>query len=299
MKRSTALAPLALAALLLAGCSGDPSPSTSAASEPAAASDSAGASDSAAASTADSSQLPGSPGGEAAGSTAPAGPAPLGRVGPAAAVIRTGELEVVVDDVRRAAEEAGGVARSAGGSVESEERTSDDGSGSAVLRLRVPPAAFDDTLRALSALGKEQSRRLRSQDVTDSVVDLDSRLATQRASVERVRTLLAEADTLGEVVQVESELTRRTADLESLQARLATLNEQVDLSSVTLRLTAKRGVVAGSGPPGFRDGVQKGWEALLTVGRITAVVAGVLLPFTPLLVALLLLLWRVRTRRTA
>lgn len=138
-----------------------------------------------------------------------------------------------------------------------------------------------------------------SEVVGEQLVDLQSRLATQRASVERVRALLAEATSLTDVVQVEAELTRRTADLESLQARLAALTEQVDLSSVTLRLTAKRGVVAGSGPLGFRDGVQKGWAALLAVGRVTAVATGVLLPFTPLLVALLLLLWRVRTRHTA
>ena len=287
MKRSAVLAPLALAALLLAGCSGDAAPMTSAAS------DSTGAE---AGTAAGSARAPGPPDPM---STTPEDPGPLGRVGPAAAVIRTGELVVVVDDVRRAAEEAAGVVGGAGGSVESEERARDDGAGSAVLRLRVPPAAFDDTLRRLSGLGKEQSRRIGSQDVTDQVVDLDSRLATQRASVERVRALLAEADTLGEVVQVESELTRRTADLESLQARLAALTEQVDLSSLTLRLSDERGVAAASDPLGFRDGLQKGWEALLTAGRVAAVATGALLPFTPLLVALLLLLWRVRTRRTA
>ncbi len=287
MKRSALLAPLTITVLLLGGCSGDASRV------------SGSASDAAGASTAGSAGAPGAPEARSAERAAPEAPGPLGRVGPAAAVLRTGDLEVVVDDARRAAEEAAGVVRGAGGSVESEERTSDNGSGRAILRLRVPPAAFDDTLRRLSALGKEQSRRLGSQDVTDQVVDLDSRLATQRASVERVRALLAEADTLGEVVQVESELTRRTADLESLQARLAALTEQVDLSSVTLRLTDERGLTAGSGPLGFRDGLQKGWEALLTVGRAAAVATGALLPFTPLLVALLLLLWRVRTRRSA
>ncbi len=287
MKRSTVLVPLALATLLLAGCSGDAAPMASPAN------DSTGAE---AGTAAGSARAPGPP---SAMSTTPQEPGPLGRVGPAAAVIRTGDLEVVVDDVRRAAEEAGGLVRGAGGTVESEERTSDDRSGSAVLRLRVPPAAFDDTLRALSALGKERSRRLGSKDVTDQVVDLDSRLATQRASVERVRALLAEADTLGEVVQVESELTRRTADLESLQSRLAALNEQVDLSSLTVRLRAQPGIAAGSGPLGFRDGLQKGWGALLAAGRVAAVATGAVLPFTPLLVALLLLAWRVRTRRTA
>lgn len=221
------------------------------------------------------------------------------RAAPGAAVIRTAELEVRVDDVRRAADEAGRLIRAAGGRVDAEDRSGTPEDGAASLTLRVPPTAFDRTLGELAALGDERGRRLGSEDVTDQVVDLEARLATQRASVDRVRALLAEADALGEVVQIEAELTKRTADLEALEARLESLSTRVDLSTVTLRLDSEGGPVVAGGPLGFGDGLRAGWSALTTTGRVLAVTVGALLPFLPVVLAVGLVTWRARTRRTA
>ena len=224
-----------------------------------------------------------------------------GRVGAAAAaVVRTGSLEVVVDDVAAAAEAASRLVRDGGGQVESDERSRAGGSEQAVLRLRVVPAEFDATVAGLADLGEELARGLSSTDVTEQVVDLDSRLATQRASVERVRALLGEADTLGEVVQVEGELTRRTAELESLQARRAALGEQVALGSVELRLTASDDAPAAAGGAlGFGDGLREGWDAMRAVGRAAGVALGAVLPFSPLLLLVGAFAWRARRRTTA
>lgn len=128
------------------------------------------------------------------------------------------------------------------------------------------------------------------------MVDLDSRLTSQRASVDRVRALLAQAKDLGEIVRIEGELTRRTADLESLEARLAALTARVDLSTIELRLIGE-GVTAGAaGAPGFRDGLDAGWQVLAGLGRAASVAAGVLVPFSPLLAVGALVLWRARAR---
>lgn len=219
------------------------------------------------------------------------------RAAPGLAVIRTAELDVRVDDVRRAAEEAGRLIRAAGGGVEAEDRSGTGDDGSATLTLRVPPAAFDQTISDLAALGDERGRRLSSEDVTDQVVDLEARLATQRASVDRVRALLGEADALGEVVQIESELTKRTADLEALEARLASLSARVDQSTIVLRLDSEGGPVVGQAL-GFGDGLRGGWAALTATARVAAVTAGALLPFLPLLLVGGYLLVRSRNRRT-
>ena len=282
MRRSPAAA--VLTALLLTACTGGGGDSATSASDADSGGGRASAEDVAA---------------PAAGGTTGEGPSlTSGRVAPAGAVIRTAELAVRVDDVRAAADEAGRLARGAGGAVESEQRGSSDEDGTAVVVLRVPPRAFDATVDRLAALGDERSRQVGTEDVSDQVVDLDSRIATQRASVERVRALLDRARNLGEVVQVEGELTKRTADLESLEARLAALEEQVDLSTITLRLDAADGPVAPGDALGFGDGLRAGWDALVTVGRVLGVTAGALLPFTPLLLVAAVAVWRTRARRT-
>ncbi len=221
-------------------------------------------------------------------------------VAPGAALVRTAELTVRVDDVQAAADEAARLAAAAAGSVASEERSGTEEDASAVVRLQVPPAAFDDTVSRLAGLGVELDRRVGTTDVTDQVVDLESRLATQRASVARVRALLDGAERLADVVQVEGELTRRTADLESLQARLAAVQGQVEQSTISVSLVGEGAAgAAAAGPRGFSDGLAAGRDAFLAVTRALAVTAGALLPFSPLLALAGVLLWRSRRRAAA
>lgn len=286
MKRTAVVAALATGVLALSACSGGASSSDGSSGVTAPASQDSASEDSA-----------GSDGDEAGPAPATSGEVTgvaLVQAAPGASLIRTGELEVVVDDVRAAADDAARVVAAAGGLLEAEERSDDGSYAVATLRLRVPPAAFDTTVGRLADLGEERSRRLGSEDVTEQVVDLESRLATQRASVARVRALLSEADDLGEVVLVEAELTKRTADLEALEARLASLTARVDLSTITLRLAAEDAPPATAGSPGFRDGLRGGWEALLAMVRVVGATAGALLPFSPLLLGLGYLVWRAR-----
>ena len=300
MKRS--LVPLAVVAVLLTGCTTGSSDTSTAAP----ASGSSGElADAPGLAPGGAPEPAAAPGGGVTGSGVTGGgvtgpTSTLGRTAPTtAAVVRTGELEVVVANVARAADEAARVVTAARGQVEGDDRARHGGPQRAVLRLRVPPAAFDATVARLAGLGEERSRRLGSQDVTEQVVDLDSRLATQRASVARVRALLSQATDLGEVVQVEAELTKRTADLESLEARLAALTAQVDLAGITLQLTAKDSPALAGGALGFGDGLREGLDALRAVGRGVGVTAGALLPWSPVLLVAGALLWRARRRPTA
>jgi hypothetical protein len=296
VRRSPAPVPLLAAilatALLLAGCSGGGSDAASEAGTSASSGGGGGESAGGDGGAADAA-APGGAGGGPDTITSVA----AARVAPGKALILTGGLELRVEDVSRAADEAGRTAVAAGGSVEAEERSSGGDDGSAVVVLRVPPRAFDQTMTRLADLGEELSRQRGTEDVSEEVVDLDTRIATQRASVARVRALLDRANTIGEIVQVEAELTRRTADLESLEARLAVLAEQVEHSTITVRLQGEDGPGAlASGPLGFGDGLRAGWGALVAFGRAVGVTAGALLPFAPLLVAGALL-WRARSRR--
>jgi hypothetical protein len=290
---SQVLSGVLLGAVLLTGCSGGGS---DASTESAGSSGGATAGDSSGAGADGGLPDPDSDGGEAApsgGGTEGAGAVTDLRVAPGTALIRTADLDVRVDDVHEAAEAAARIARDAGGRVQAEDRSGTGRDRSASVQLRVPSDRFDAALADLSALGDEQSRQLSSEDVSEQVIDLEARLATQRASVDRVRALLDEADALGQVVQIEGELTRRTADLESLEGRLQALEGAVSLSTIVLRLHSQDGPVVGEAL-GFGDGLRSGWAAVVTVGRVLAVTTGALLPFAPLL---LLGGWLVLRRR--
>jgi hypothetical protein len=215
-------------------------------------------------------------------------------------LVRTAQLTVEVGDAATAVRQVRTAAAGAGGIV-TEEQSGDAGSW---LVLRVPTDALDRLIDEVTGYGRVVSRSSQVLDATEEVVDLDARVATQTASVARVRGLLAEARSIGEVVAVESELARREAELDSLTRRLAALRDQVAMSTLTVDLRAP-GIVPppdARPEPGFLDGLAAGWEGLRVIGSVAAAVVGFALPFLPVLAVLagLVLLGRriIRTRRT-
>jgi hypothetical protein len=200
------------------------------------------------------------------------------------ALVRTAEVSLVVADTRAALDGLRAAAAGAGGFV-AEERS---GGSSGYAVLRVPAAALDgllDRVVALAEPGTPVERSAAVVDATEEVVDLDARVASQRAGVERVRGLLAEATSLGDVIAVESELARREAELDSLTARLTTLRDRVALSTLTVSLDGPdaRTPAAPDAPVGFLDGLAAGTEGLLALGRGAGALLGFLVPFVPVL----------------
>jgi hypothetical protein len=216
-------------------------------------------------------------------------------------LIYTGQIYVKVDDVGAKADQAAGIATSLGGTIGGDQRALNGDQSSAQIVLRVPSDKFDEALNQLARLGTEESRSKQTEDVTEQVVDLEARLATQRASVDRVRALLAQATTIGEVVSIESELTRREADLASLEQRRERLAGLVALSTITAYLHGPDAEVVPDEPDtGFLAGLKSGWRAFLESVKILLTVAGWLLPWAiAIFVPIWLLIWFLRRRRPA
>jgi hypothetical protein len=224
----------------------------------------------------------------AAGPTPGALPDPIGRD-----VVRTAQLTLQVPDPTAAARGVRTAVATAGGVVAEEQV---DGTG-AWLVVRVPAAGLDRLVDDLAGTGVVLGRSGRAEDATEQVVDLDSRVATQQASVTRVRALLAQATSIGDVVAVESELARREADLDSLQRRLATLTDRVALATLTVELRSAPAPAPVTPAPGFGAGLGAGWAGLKVIGSGLATAAGFLLPFLPLLAIAGGVVWVVRRRR--
>jgi hypothetical protein len=223
-------------------------------------------------------------------------------------IIYTGSLNVRLKkaaDVDAVAERAIATATGAGGFVGSDKRTSDGGHTQAALTLRVPANRFTTVVDELAGLGKEESRSIDTQDVTEEVVDLDARLASQQASVDRTRTLLAQAKTIAEIVSVEGELAKREAELASLQAKKRRLGDLTALSTITLMLLGPDAAVVTEEEPetGFLAGLAAGWTAFLVSMEVLLTVLGALLPWTialgvPAYLVYRLVRWLNRRRRT-
>ncbi|TCN34889.1 uncharacterized protein DUF4349 [Kribbella orskensis] len=228
-----------------------------------------------------------------------------GKAAPAAqptvtrAIIKTGSLSVEAEDVDSTRQKAIGIITGLRGQVASE----DTGSNSegritqANLVLKVPTASYETAIDRLSRLGTRTAIHQETSDVTEQVVDVESRIASQRASLERMRILLAKANTIGEIVSVETELTRREADLESLLAKQKNLSLQTELATLSLTVAEKgKTPVVEKEDRGFLAGLRGGWDAFTATFFALSAVLGALLPFLIVLALIGIPLWKFRGR---
>ncbi len=215
-------------------------------------------------------------------------------------VVTTGTVTLVADDPEDAATEATGIVERAGGRVDGEQQHAARGTdhGSARLTLRIPTDALTATLDRLKKLGAVDDISLASKDVTGDVKDLGARIAALQTSVARLTDLMSRATSTDDLITIESALSQRQSDLESLQAQQRTLGDQVDLATITLVLDAP-GTASAPAPDGFVGGLTVGWNAFTAFLSGALVVLGVLLPWIGLLAvlaAIVLLIVRLAAR---
>ncbi|QQQ76113.1 DUF4349 domain-containing protein [Saccharothrix sp. 6-C] len=174
--------------------------------------------------------------------------------------------------------------------------------GRASVTVKVPGDRLDRVMGAVTGLdGVEVGRReLQTEDVTEQVVDIEARLANQRASVERVRGLLDRATTTSEITDIEAELTKRQSELESLQRRYETVTGQVAMATLTVVISATGEPVVVHDENDFLAAFAGGWKALVGAFGWLLVVLGGVLPFAVVLgLPTFGYLWWRRRRRVA
>ena len=220
----------------------------------------------------------------------------------------TAGLVVETDNVLSAARQAETIAVGAGGFVTDEDtqvqRGTDGGTDDtgdvtvSSLTVRVPPTALDDVLGRLAALGTLVSQNRATTDVTDEYVDVEARLDSQRASLDRLLQLVGAAGDLDDVISLENEIARRQADLDGLAARLQSLEEQTDLATISLTLTSEPDAVElKSDDDGFLAGLDSGWQAFTGSVVAALTVVGAVLPFAVLIALIAIPFLVIRRRR--
>ena len=195
-------------------------------------------------------------------------------------VITTGWVTITVTDPMDAAAETARITESVGGRIDSRSEYAPRGGdgGSATLTLRIPSKDLTATLDKLKKLGEVQEVSLSATDVTMESQDLDARITSMRASIDRLTALLAGATDTDSLIALETAISDRQGQLESMEAQQRFLADQVSMSTVTLNLVTEQ-VVADPQPVTFLDGLVAGWNAFVAFFAGLLVVIGVLIPW--------------------
>jgi Domain of unknown function (DUF4349) len=209
-------------------------------------------------------------------------------------LVRTATVDLRSDDVLKAIGEIKDRAQAVGGFAGQENSTKERGS----VTVRVPSSELDRVVEELKKIGDVTRSEVRSEDVTDQLVDVEARIATQKASVERLRVLFERAGTTSEIAQVEGELTKRQSELESMQRRSESLKGKAALATLTVQVSTTPIKPPPPVEAGFGAAFLAGWDAVVTVLQAITVVIGAVLPFVLVLaVPVALVIYLVRRRR--
>ncbi len=150
-------------------------------------------------------------------------------------IIFTADITVEVDDVAAAGREATTIIEGIGGFVFGQQ-TQGGSEPRSVLVFKVLPDDFDRAVEALGAVGELRNQTISADDVTERVVDLETRIEVAELGVERLRETLTNTQNLEDYAELERLLLERETELEIMRGQLRTLQDRIDLATITLTL---------------------------------------------------------------
>jgi len=104
------------------------------------------------------------------------------------------------------------------------------------ITVRIPSKELDAAVADFQALGKVVRLSTSSSDVSSQIVDFDARLRAAQARELQLLELLKQARTVSDSLQVGTSLSEVRTEIESLQGQKASIQNQVDLSTLTVTI---------------------------------------------------------------
>ncbi|HEX5589481.1 MAG TPA: DUF4349 domain-containing protein [Candidatus Limnocylindrales bacterium] len=184
-------------------------------------------------------------------------------------IIKTGTLELQVEDVDIAVGEASARVVALGGYASGSSQSGGGESVTASITFRIPVEAWERALRELRELAIEViAEQTQSDDVTGQVVDLAARITNLQATERAFQAIMDQARTIEDILQVQAELTSVRGQIEQAASQRQRLTEQAAFSTLTVRF--------GMEPEPAVAVAQAGFDPQAEVDRATATIVGVL-----------------------
>ena len=215
-------------------------------------------------------------------------------------IVRTGEMELVVEDITQTVEDITQMSLAFGGYVVSSYVRGEEEEMRGWITFRVPDDKFETALEQLRDMAvRVESEQTYSQDVTEEYIDLQARLANAEATEQQYLALLDKAEEIEDILDIYDYLNRIRSEIEQLKGRIQYLEQ-----------TTSTSLISASLEPETTDAplVRVGWSALevlkaaarglVTLGQVLGTIAIWLLIFIPVWgTALGIFLWRRHKRK--
>jgi F0F1-type ATP synthase delta subunit len=150
---------------------------------------------------------------------------------------------------------------------------------SASLTIRIPAEKVDAFTQQVSGIANVVSQEKNLKDVTLTYVSTESRMKALQTEEARLLELMAQAETMSDLLEIEGRLTDVRYELESVTSQLRTFDNQINYATIHLDISEVQEYTPTQDPTlwerisgGFKDSLEALWESLqdLLVGLIIA-----------------------------
>jgi hypothetical protein len=155
-------------------------------------------------------------------------------------MVRTGAIDLVVKSPAQAADALRMLAERLGGFLVSSQVSGGADAVSGTVAFRVPAARFEEARNEIRKLGlRVEGERIEAQDVTRQYVDREARLRNLRAQEMQYLSILREAHTVKDTLEVSGKLDEVRGAIEQGQAEFEALSKQIETVALTVTLRAE------------------------------------------------------------
>lgn len=152
-------------------------------------------------------------------------------------IIRTGSMQLVVDDVTAAMSQITNLTSAYGGFIVNSNVQENQDRLYGSISFRVPAERFNDALAALRAMAVDvQSESTSGQDVTAEYTDLSSSLRNLQAAEAQLLELMEQAGNVTEILAVQQELVKTRGEIEQTKGRMQYLEQSSAMSLIQVTL---------------------------------------------------------------
>ena len=152
-------------------------------------------------------------------------------------IIRTANMQLVVDDVRDTIDKITQLAQDRKGYVVNSSSWKEGERIVGQITVRVPSADFDYAMSILRSLAVEvNSETTSSQDVTEEYVDLEATLRNLEATEAQLLKLFDKAEKVEDILGIQRELSRVQQDIERTKGRMQYLERTSAMSLIQVLL---------------------------------------------------------------
>jgi hypothetical protein len=213
---------------------------------------------------------------------------------------------IEVDDISKGISDVIALSdRHAGQIYERTININDDRSSTASFVIKLPPEQIEQAIADLDAIGIQRTASQGTEDVTGQAVDIDARLVTAQASLDRVRKLLESSTDLGQILSLESQLTERETLVEQYTAMKRAISDRVSLATLRVQLTLSPDPVATpvvtkdkpAEKPSIGRAFKSGWNGFVKVLAAILIFIGYTAPFLVILIVAAMVLIPINRRR--